>query len=65
MEKQLRPKVQLTGENGNILNLASIAGLALKDAGLRDEAAAMINEVMDAGSYDEALQIIMRYVDAS
>ena len=63
-EDPTRPRVRLVGQNGNIFNLVSIAGLALKQVGLINERAEMQKRVMGAGSYDEALQIIMEYVDA-
>ena len=42
---------------------ASVAPKALKRAGFRDEAKEMQSRVVKAGSYNEALQIIMRYVN--
>ena len=58
-----KPTCQLVGQNGNIFNLVGIASRALKSAGLRDEAKEMTDKVFQAGSYDEALSIIMEYVD--
>ena len=60
-----KPKCKLVGENGNIFNLISIANRALKEAGLKEQGNEMTIKVMNnAKSYDEALQIIMEYVEA-
>ncbi|WP_201317559.1 hypothetical protein [Paenibacillus sp. EPM92] len=57
-------KVRLVGENGNIFNLLGIASRALKDAGLDGQAKEMKDRVLsEARSYDEALRIIMVYVE--
>ncbi len=60
----MKPEVKLVGENGNIFNLAAIASKALKLEGLYEEAADMQERIFSCGSYDEALQVIMEYVDA-
>lgn len=60
----IKPTAQLVGENGNIYNLLAIASKALKGAGLDDQAKEMRNKVFsEARSYDEALRIIMEYVE--
>jgi hypothetical protein len=55
--------VKLTGQNGNIFNLVGIASTALKKKGYRQEAQEMREGVMKAKSYDQALAIIMDYVN--
>lgn len=61
-----RPKVKLTGLDGNIFILLGAAAKALERAGLREQAKALYRDVeANAHSYDEALAIIIRYVDAS
>ena len=55
--------VKLTGKNGNIFNLMSIVGSALRKQGRKDDAEHMINEVMSSHSYDDALSIIQKYVN--
>ena len=62
-KQQAKPKVQAVGEDGNIFMVVGNASKALKKDGQADAAAAMQAEVQKAGSYDEALQIIMKYVD--
>jgi len=61
----VKPVCQLTGANGNIFNLMGIASRALKQCGLREHATDMCRRIMggEAHSYDEALVIIMEYVD--
>ncbi len=49
--------------DGNIFVISGTASKALKRAGLKKEAAAMADEVWAAGSYDEALRTVMKYVD--
>jgi hypothetical protein len=64
-DKTNKPKVKLTGQDGNIFNLVGVASKALKKAGMQDDAKHMSDEVFKAHSYDEALAIICKYVDAS
>ncbi len=59
-----KPIANLSGSDGNVFFLIGTCSRALKRAGLSDEAGEMARRVMDAGSYDEALQIMMQYVDA-
>ena len=59
----MKPVCKLIGENGNIFNLIGIARRALKEAGEPEKANEMTERVMQAGSYDEALRVIMEYVE--
>lgn len=59
-----KPVVKLIGENGNIFNLIGLAGRALKSSGQADKAIEMRSRVMKCGSYDEAIQTILEYVEA-
>ncbi len=61
-----KPECQLVGTDGNVFALIGTASRALKRAGLRDHAEEMRKRIMEgeARSYDEAIQIIMEYVDA-
>lgn len=59
----MKPKVHLVGEDSNTFNLAGIAGAALKRAGQRKEALEMYDRVVHAGSPEQALCIILEYVD--
>jgi len=61
-----KPKCKLVGKNGNIFNLTAIAAKALKKVGQHKAAKEMTGKVFHgAKNYDEALCIIMEYVDAS
>ncbi len=60
-----KPTCKLIGENGNIFNLLGIASRALKENDLISQAEEMKYRIIsgEAGSYDEALHIIMEYVE--
>lgn len=60
----MKPKCRLTGEDGNIFNLMGIATRTLKKAGEAEKAKEMTRRITtEAKSYDEALAILMEYVD--
>ena len=59
----MKPIAKIVGENGNIFNALGIAKQALIKNGQKKEANEMQNKAFNAGSYDEALQIIMKYVE--
>jgi hypothetical protein len=59
----MKPVCKLIGENGNIFNLMGLASKVLKENGQIVEAKEMSNKVMNSGSYNEALRIIMEYVE--
>lgn len=63
----IKPKtdieVQLTGEDGNIFNLVGIATKALKRGGYRELADELSKRLWEMESYDEALRLIMEYVE--
>lgn len=61
-----KPDCKLIGENGNIFNLMAIASKTLKANGLRYYAKEIKVRIIDKGeahSYEEALAIIMNYVN--
>ncbi|MGX8833684.1 DUF3991 domain-containing protein [Amedibacillus sp. YH-ame6] len=58
-----KPRAAIIGANGNIFNLMGIATKALKENGLEQEATAMFDRITGSGSYDEALNIMMEYID--
>lgn len=61
-----KPDCKLIGENGNIFNLMAIASRTLKANGLEYYAKEIKVRIIDkheAQSYDEALAIIMEYVN--
>lgn len=64
MNDNIKPKCKLAGEDGNILFILGRVRSVLKENGREDEAKEVSERVMASGSYDEALRIIMEYVDA-
>jgi len=58
-----KPKVKLVGQNGNVFNLLGICTKALKRAGQYEEAQELKKRVFSSGSYDEALALMLEYVD--
>lgn len=58
-----KPSMQLLGHDGNIFAIMGTASGLLKRAGMRDEAAEMIDRVTSCGDYNKALNIISEYVD--
>jgi hypothetical protein len=59
-----KPTAALVGANGNIYNLIGIASQALKRASQRELAEEMQKRIYtEASNYDEAIQIIMEYVE--
>lgn len=61
--KVTKPRCKLIGEDGNIFNLIGIAARSLRKAGLADKATEMSEKVMQSKSYEEALSVIMEYVE--
>ncbi len=61
--ERIKPKCKLRDQNTNIYNLMGIAANALKKAGLGKASSEMIQKISESQSYDEALRIIMEYVD--
>lgn len=62
-EKFIKPKSPIVGADGNIFNLIGIASRSLKKEGYYEEANEMSSRVMSSNSYDEALSIILEYID--
>ena len=58
-----KPKCKLTGTDGNVFALAGLVGQTLKRAGLHDKAQEFYGKLPKCKSYDEALQLMMEYVD--
>ncbi|ARQ07323.1 hypothetical protein MACA111363_11305 [Macrococcoides canis] len=55
--------VQLTGEDGNVFNLAGIVTTELKRNGYRDEAKEVSERLFKCESYEAALRMFMEYVN--
>ncbi len=60
-----KPKCKMIGADGNVFNLIGIASKALKKSGMSEEAKEMQTRVMSCGSYNDALCIMMEYVEVS
>lgn len=58
-----RPEAKIIGEDGNIFNVMGIASRSLKKTGFKEESEEMVNRVTNSHSYDEALGIIMQYIE--
>ena len=58
----MKPNCKLIGEDGNIFNLLGLTRRSLINAGECDKCVEMTGRILQAGSYDEALQIIMDHV---
>lgn len=58
-----KPECALIGEDGNIFNLVSKAKKTLKRDKQFENAEELQNRVLASESYDEAIQIIMDYVE--
>jgi len=59
----MKPACKLIGENGNIFNLLGLARMTLRDADQNDKIPEITERVQRSKSYDEALRIIMEYVE--
>ena len=59
----MKPKCKLIGTNGNTLALASKVSNCLKQAGQKDLAEEFKKKLFECKSYDEALRLIMDYVE--
>jgi hypothetical protein len=62
-QETTKPDSPIIGADGNIFSIMGIAGRTLKSCGMREQAAEMTKRVTASGSYDEALGVIMEYVN--
>ncbi len=60
----MKPKVKLVGTDGNVFALLGRCTQGLKKAGQHEAAKELQSKVLAARSYDEALVLMMEYVDA-
>lgn len=58
-----KPHVRLTGTDGNVFALLGLCSRALKNAGQSTRADELRTRVFNAGSYDEALNLMCEYCD--
>jgi len=57
------PRCKLSGTDGNVFFLAARVGKTLKRAGMYDKAAEFYAKLDKTQSYDEALRLMMEYVE--
>lgn len=60
-----KPKVKLSGTDGNVFALAGKVTEALKKAGQGDKAKEFTDKLFKSGSYDDALVLMSEYVEVS
>ena len=59
-----KPKCKLVHQaDGNVFSILGRVRRALRESGQPEQADAVTERVTQAGSYDEALRIIMEYVE--
>lgn len=58
-----KPECPMIGADSNIFNILGIASRTLKRNGMADEAQEMRSRVTESGSYENALAVIMEYVE--
>ena len=58
-----KPRCKLVGEDGNIFVILGRVRRALQDNDQPEQANEVTDRVTQAGSYEDALQIIMEYVE--
>ena len=63
MAEKEKPMCPIIGANGNIFNILGIAARTLRKNDMADEAQEMYSRATSSGSYEEALAIIMEYVE--
>ena len=61
--REIRPKMKLIGQDGNIFAIMGRASRLLKSAGQSDKAKEMCGRVMASKSYNAALTIVSEYVE--
>lgn len=62
-QQDVKPTCKLLGADNNIFNLIGLASRSLRRAGMREQIEPMTERCFNASSYEEALSIIMEYVD--
>lgn len=59
----MRPKVKLSGQDGNVFNLIAICSKELRKNNLINEEQEMKQRIYSCHSYSEALQIMSEYCE--
>ena len=63
--EELKPSCELTGTDGNVFALAGRVSRCLKRNGLDGYASQFQKELLRCKSYDEALRLMMEYVEVT
>ena len=63
MNSTKKPRCKLVGTDGNVFALSGRVTRALKDAGQPEQATEFSSKLVQCGSYDEALTLMMQYVE--
>ncbi len=63
IENKNKPKSPIIGADGNVYNLMGICSRSLKKAGYSERAKEMSERIMKAKNYDEALAIMIEYIE--
>lgn len=63
IQEPVKPKCPIIGADSNIFNIMGIASKTLKRNNMAEESKEMCSRVTSSGSYEEALGIIMEYVE--
>jgi hypothetical protein len=58
-----KPKVKLTGKNGNAMVIIVNVTRALKGAGWKDEEVKKVTQDMMSGDYDHLIQVAMEHCE--
>ena len=65
MTTEKKPKCRLSGTDSNVFALGGLVGRTLKRAGQEDKAKEFRGKLSRCHSYDEALQLMMQYIEVS
>lgn len=63
IQEPVKPKCPIIGADSNIFNIMGIASRTLKRNDMTEESKEMCSRVTSSGSYEEALGVIMEYVE--
>ena len=63
MSEPKKPRVKLTGADGNVFSIIGLCQRAFRKAGMVEEGHAFVKEAFAAGSYDAVLQLAMTRLD--
>jgi hypothetical protein len=58
-----KPVCKLIGTDGNVFSLVGKASAVLRKAGQQQQVKELREKIFACGSYNQALQILMEYVD--